>query len=581
MNAPNDNGGNGRPGNGAGGNRGGGQALRRYGPFIAILVVIAIIVVIASLAGGGDDDEDVEAGANGTGDGDSELPVTFAEAEEQGLDIDFGDGCDTETGRVKLPSNNAAPCVEPWDGGDNGGATSPGVTEDTIKVAYYVGQNDPLQEALIADAGASTDPKDYYQTGLDYLRGFERIYETYGRKLDIVAVNATGGPADEAAARADAIKVVQEIKPFAVLGGPTQTSAWWEELAKANILCVGTCTIAEPQSQITENAPFVWPQGPAPEQADQLWVEMLSKQVAGGKAEYAGDEAFHTQDRVFGFIGAEQERGEFATRHDRLREMLAEEGMEVVESQSYLFDPAQGQEIARTVINKMKDAGVTTILLSADPLIPANLTREATAQEYFPEWIIGPSVYVDTTIFGRTFDQQQWQHAFGMSIISARAPRVNEESYIVYEWMNDGQEPPVNAQGIPYVNVWYFMTGIHLAGPNLTPDTFEAGMFRFESGGGGILEARTSWGTGVWEGDPDHNGTDDATMIWWDPDVQGAEDETGNVGDGAYRYVDGGQRYRPGEWPEEPVNWFDEEGTVTVYEERPEGHELPEYPPPE
>ena len=67
----------------------------------------------------------------------------------------------------------------------------------------------------------------------------------------------------------------------------------------------------------------------------------------------------------------------------------------------------------------MKEAGVTTIILSTDPLIPADITEEATAQNYFPEWVIGPSVLVDTTIFGRKFDQQQWAHTIGISLPTA------------------------------------------------------------------------------------------------------------------------------------------------------------------
>jgi hypothetical protein len=568
--------------NNGGGGSNGAKMLKRYGPFVIIVVVIAVIALIA--AGGGDDDTDVKAGGNGNGNGSgSDLPVTFQEAEDQGLDIDFGPTCDPETGRVKVPSNNAAPCVEPWDDAeDNGGATSPGVTGDTIKVAVYVGQNDPLQQALIEGAGADTTPRDYFDTAAGYLRGFEKLYETYGRKLEIVPVNATGGPADEAAARADAIKVVQEIKPFAVLGGPTQTSAYWKEVANAGIMCVGTCVLAESQEAVNENAPYVWPSGIAPEQADALWVEMLGKQVGGGKAEYAGDPDLQDKDRVFGFIGAETEQGEFTKRHENLRENLKEEGIDVVESQTYVFDVSQGQEIARTAINKMKDAGVTSILLTADPLIPANLTREATAQNYFPEWIIGPSVFVDTTIFGRTFDQRQWEHAFGMSVLTARVPREKQESYTIYKWFNGGEEPPVNAQGVPYPGTWYFMTGVHLAGPNLTPETFEEGMFRYSDTGSGIVESHTSWGEALWKGDrsPDHNGADDATMIFWDPDAEGAEDETGNPGTGAYRYIDGGKRYLPGEFPTEKVKWFDKEGTVFLYKDRPADDKLPDYPPP-
>ena len=38
----------------------------------------------------------------------------------------------------------------------------------------------------------------------------------------------------------------------------------------------------------------------------------------------------------------------------------------------------------------MKDAGVTTIIYTGDPLMPSSITKEATAQNFNPEWIIGP-----------------------------------------------------------------------------------------------------------------------------------------------------------------------------------------------
>ena len=126
----------------------------------------------------------------------------------------------------------------------------------------------------------------------------------------------------------------------------------------------------------------------------------------------------------------------------------------------------------------MKEANVTTIILSTDFLIPADITAEATKQNYFPEWVIGPSVLADTTIFGRTFDQQQWTHAIGLSLPTARAERELGDSYLSYEWYY-GKEVPVNSQAVLYPAPAAFMLGIHLAGPNLTPETFQEGMFRF------------------------------------------------------------------------------------------------------
>jgi hypothetical protein len=573
------NGGNAGTGpNGKSGSSGGAKALKRYGPIVAILVVIGIIVAIAA-GGSGDDDDSNKVETGNTGGSNSNLPITFQEAQQQGKDIDFGPNCDTTTGRIKVPTLGAPQCVEPWDSSkDNGGSTYEGVTKDAIKVAIYVGQNDPLQQALVEGAGASTNPGDYYKTAVDYVHAFEQRTELYGRKIQIVRVNATGGPDDSAAARADAIKITKEIKPFAVLGGPAQAPEFWQTIAKSKIMCIGNCSVAEGEKNINDNAPYAWPAAIAPEQADQLWAELIEKQLIGKKAEFAGDAALKSKDRVFGYIQAETEQGEYKARNDAFLKTIEDKGAKVAARTSYIFDPAQAQNIARTVINKMKSAGVTSILLSADPLIPANLTQEATAQDYFPEWVIGPSVFVDTTVFGRTYDQKQWVHAFGLSVLSARGPRVESESYGVYKWAT-GKEPPVNAQAIPYANVAYLMIGLQLAGPDLTPDTYKEGMFRYLPAKSSATRPQISWGTKLWKNGPDYHSSDDGTIIWWDPNAKNVEDEVGNTGTGAYRYFDMGKRYLPGDWPDSPVKFFDNANTVTVFEHRPADDTPPDYPP--
>ena len=185
------------------------------------------------------------------------------------------------------------------------------------------------------------------------------------------------------------------------------------------------------------------------------------------------------KERVFGWIQAETETDEYKARVDAVEEQLASEcnGEDDATRFTYLFDPSQAADIT-TAIARMKEAGVTSIIISTDPLIPANITKEAAAQNYFPEWIIGPSVFADTSIFGRTFDQEQWTHALGLGLTTARAERELSDSYLVYEWYF-GEPPVVNTQATLAPGPERLARGIHLAGPNLTPESFERGMFRF------------------------------------------------------------------------------------------------------
>ena len=65
---------------------------------------------------------------------------------------------------------------------------------------------------------------------------------------------------------------------------------------------------------------------------------------------------------------------------------------------------------------------MTTVLFAGDPLTPGYLTKEATAQKYFPEWVVLGAAYSDTSLFGRGYDQQQWKHAFGVSSLYVPTP---------------------------------------------------------------------------------------------------------------------------------------------------------------
>jgi hypothetical protein len=99
------------------------------------------------------------------------------------------------------------------------------VTKDEILIALYKGQPDPLQQAIVEGAGADTDPTAINQTSIDYLNMFADISQTYGRKLKIVTIEATGGPTGCDGCAGTRRKVI-DMKAFAAAGGPAQTPAY-------------------------------------------------------------------------------------------------------------------------------------------------------------------------------------------------------------------------------------------------------------------------------------------------------------------------------------------------------------------
>ena len=132
--------------------------------------------------------------------------------------------CDPTTKRVKYQTYAAPLCVKPWKAGaDNGGATGPGVTNDTIKVVVLCGDAaiaDPASRGLyVNQATGQNDPNGCIDGTKDANEIYQHISETWGRKVNLQFLK-TGG-ADEAAQRADAVTVAA-MKPFAVLDAASQ-----------------------------------------------------------------------------------------------------------------------------------------------------------------------------------------------------------------------------------------------------------------------------------------------------------------------------------------------------------------------
>ncbi len=129
---------------------------KRYGPVVVAAAVIATAVVVFGGDGGdGGDGSDGEAAILDQEELIRSGPMTPQKAELLGEEVDFGPNCDTETGRIKLPTVYAPPCVEPFDG-DNGGATTPGVTADEILIVRY--ETDPALDPLVPRSSGAPGP---------------------------------------------------------------------------------------------------------------------------------------------------------------------------------------------------------------------------------------------------------------------------------------------------------------------------------------------------------------------------------------------------------------------------------------
>jgi len=560
--------------------------IKKYAPLA--LVVVAVIAVLGwNLASGSDDNDgskpsDVKISKGPDSLADAQLmpnTMTFAKAKRDGKEgtIDWGKRCDTSTGKLALPLLPPPDCFAPFTG-DNGGATANGVTKDSIKVVLYLAQaNDPVLKFIYDQIGNNDTTDQQFETSKGFVTMFNQYYETYGRKVELVRYDATGNSSDPVAAVADAESIAKDVQPFAVIGGPILTNAFADTLAKNKVLCIA-CTPGQPNSWYVDRAPYVWDVQKAAEQNQQLAAEYIGKRLAGNVAKNAGDAAMHNTKRVFGYVHVSASDNDPVLEKSFTKRLADDYGVEFAVIQTYA-SPLDLAGSGRDLITKLKDAGVTSVVFNGDPLAPQSLTRIASEQDWHPEWVITGSALVDTAAFSRTYDQAQWAHAFGPSNLFARIPPTQPGGAgYLYRWYFDATAPA--DQTVPVVAAPHqvIFSAIQGMGPAVTYENFRKVLFSAPIVKSTTISPQVSYGDRGFFPATDYAGLDDQTEIWWDPEPTGV-DELGRDGAGLWRYVDGGKRYLPGEWPTGEPKVFDKAGTVTVMNGPPAEATLPTYEP--
>ena len=288
--------------------------------------------------------------------------------------------------------------------GDNGGATDHGVTADEITIVYYEGQEaDPII-AYITDAIAVDD------TNAEAVRD-DGAHHRLLRDV-LRAVRAHGQPGHlrrhrrrrrrrrrPGRCRAHRRAVLSRSSCSAARRSHRRSPTSWPPTRS----CASAARPRRPTQFYIDRDPYVWALDGSAAQKQTHAVEFITKQLIGKNAEHGGD-AVVDQPRTFGLLYLETS-AESKQLADDYAAAMAAAGAPFAEVVAYALDPATIQATASQAISKLKAAGVTTVVFSGDPVAPRDFTKEATAQEYFPEWFISASGLVDTNAFARTYDQ--------------------------------------------------------------------------------------------------------------------------------------------------------------------------------
>jgi hypothetical protein len=436
------------------------------------------------------------------------------------------------------------PCMTWAKGKDNGGATSPGVTRDTIRISFRM----PVENIYdikgvigqLAGDKAEKIPEatkaDFERTFRDLITYFNRNFQTYGRKIELVEWQGKGSVfneflgAGQEAAQADAIHAAKELKVFGDVSALTQP--YGDALARQGVVNIGAPYLS--REWLAAHQPYSWSPLPDCTSLAETIAEWMNKRVFGHPAEHAGTGVVGKPRKV-AIIAPDNP--EYQQCMDAGEKIIKAAGNKV-QRYSYTLDLARLSDQANNLAAKLKQDGITTVVLGTDPIMPLLMTSRLSQQNYYPEWVVIGVALTDSDEFGQMYDASQWKHAFGLSQSGQEQPQGASYAYAAVKSVDPDHEPIFGTDY--FYNYCYLLaTGIQMAGPDLTPQSFAAGMRAYPGGSG-------PWGT--W-GYPKGEFTPyrDAREIWWDASAKSV------VNGAPGRFASTNRWYKPGTWPTGPV----------------------------
>lgn len=375
----------------------------------------------------------------------------------------------------------APPCEPAWHG-NNGGATSRGVTSKTITISYRAASTAQLADLYaIVPPGVIGTNQEEIDTLNTYINTFNKYYELYGRKVVLVPYQGKGDfisedlGQDQAQAQEDAVTVATSLKAFADMSLIDSSAVYSSDLAAQHV--VTSSLYENASSWYQQYAPWEYTPGPNCTKSAAATGAILGKQLGGLRAIYAGSSALRAKTRTYGIIYPQNPQAATCMQEDVAA--LAKYGQTVKEEVGVKFSLAQLVASSQNAVAQMKAAGVTTVIMSsADPITPTFMMQAANSENYHPEWwfqsyFSGGETNTDTLT--RLFPFNQATHIIGVG--NQAQPLKDQEAIKAYYLGNPpAGEKPIPSFGFTYESLLQFFDALQLAGPDLTPANFEAAM---------------------------------------------------------------------------------------------------------
>jgi len=474
------------------------RILRGYGPAAALLLVIVLIAVTVpskaqktknAAATGASENLDTGGGGTETAAGPAGAaagpaanggPGTAGQAGTAGKTVTLPGKTTACTGQaLQVPGDPySPPCIQ--FSGDNGGATSKGVTKDAITVAVRLTADQSFQQTLAQLAGAQLRDTndDNVRTIKALAQYFNTHYQFYGRKLDIKTFNGQGSLANElqgngqAAAQADAVQTGKQVNAFVDLTGESEPYA--TALKNQGVIALGDPYM--PGYWHQDHSPYAWSLATDGTHLATSVAQYAVQKLCppGTPAAYAGGD-LKGKGRKFAGIAPANEL--YQVSATVFKQVMDAAGCPV-DNYSYTLDLGTESQQAQNLVSQLKAKGYTTILCGCDPIFPVYLTGQESSQNYIPEFVEIGAALVDQDYVGQLYNQQAYAHAFGISPNLDTVPYTQTLGYKAYKTVEPTTEPSFFVD-IIYGQMAMMAIGLQMAGPQLTPQTFQKGMFAF------------------------------------------------------------------------------------------------------
>ena len=437
----------------------------------------------------------------------------------------------------------APPCQPAFAGGDNGGATYPGVTRTQITILYYRVKANAAVNAAVGNTGlvpSTAQLEDFLAAEQNFINSH---YELWGRKVRLLqyqSPSCAGSPPSDDCFRQDARAVVSMFHPFAVIFPQNATTpGFQDELSKAGVVNFGGLGL--PSSFNTSRRPFRYDYTMDGDTQAVLAGELYCKQLANGKASLAGEARLRALARKAEIVVPDSPETVSAAQHLQSIINGCDHGGGAT-VKTYSQDTSQAASQSTTLASQAKQSGITSLIYFTDPVMPIFFTPQLTAQSYYPENIIVGSNFLDFDAVAQLYDQKQWANAFGLGNLAESQDPNHLDAHAAYVAGGGKGNLYLSADGAQgYFSV--LAAGIQQAGAHLDPGSFERGELTLPAYGGDRLHALVQFGGG------DYTAQSDVRITYWST----ARTSPSNGKQGTYVPLDGGRRHKVGSFASKPL----------------------------